>query len=961
MKKTGARERITLRGIWLNPGEVTSSIEALLLRMLEPSQPDLHLRQAILEEFQREAKHRDVILRYLNLQERGLDKQFAPPLCLVVPHGTVDPWRELLLVHGGDCPIGFVVNSYDHGQQVFVHEIFQRFSLLQQELIHHYAMLALRGRSHDRIVRVLSRIGSSKGRAAAIMQEARRRVQGLDSSVLFSADAGLRVQVGSLSQTTKNILREGITGDYLFILPKYLFEGKTNYADVEFMVYLNFFIRQGMRTRIAGTARQREALEQLLRLTIFGLFHPHSATMPSFAEMQQNYGVPDEETYALFVMLFQKYSVRENFQPEGDILGLEAYLDFVMLADEGHSTIVDSHQNGPGNRTPSPYTVHIDSHPQGAFDVTIVQPDGQTTSKVLELHRPARISKVVSEDLRQPIRFATNRPRFGVTPLGTSHGFDLDGDLTCFVIWLNGRGILVDPSPEALDYLDQIGVASCDLPYVFLTHVHADHDGGLIEKLLGGSRTAILASDIVFRLFIEKAKLVTGHDFQYEGLVEHVPANPGEPVMLDMAGVWVTLHTRWNLHPIPTNGFILSVGGVSFGYSGDTQYDPELLQHLSQTGQLTPTQYDNLRYFFWDAAGTPKVDLLYHEAGIPPIHTDKTHLAALPLATKTRTFLVHVADREVPADFQPPKPPLFKTHILLPVTAKSRTQTLLRTLELVSYLYDAPQEVLEHLLTLAVVRVFEPEAMIIRAGQVPRGTPLHFYVMADGEVAVMDSGRILSRLIKSNSFGEWGISHQRGFRVADIVACRPTQVLEFDEQAYYWMVEAHPPIQRRIGQIRDLLPRLQVVRARARQKSAQDPLRPRSVIEDMHTGQLSAFAVFSEIKRFQRWDRVVLEGDKADGLYILLSGHLTVTVDGETVGELSEADVFGEVGLLEGGRRTATVEVASADAEILFMSLQNFQTLLYQVPAFSFGVRARAAGYSGPTGSNGKGQSHKVD
>jgi CRP-like cAMP-binding protein len=39
----------------------------------------------------------------------------------------------------------------------------------------------------------------------------------------------------------------------------------------------------------------------------------------------------------------------------------------------------------------------------------------------------------------------------------------------------------------------------------------------------------------------------------------------------------------------------------------------------------------------------------------------------------------------------------------------------------------------------------------------------------------------------------------------------------------------------------------------------------------------------------------------------------------------------------------ATVRVASADAEILFMSRQSFQTLLQKVPAFSFGVHTAAA------------------
>src|SRR5262249_4314147 len=154
----------------------------------------------------------------------------------------------------------------------------------------------------------------------------------------------------------------------------------------------------------------------------------------------------------------------------------------------------------------------------------------------------------------------------------------------------------------------------------------------------------------------------------------------------------------------------------------------------------------------------------------------------------------------------------------------------------------------------------------------------------------------------------------------------------FDEETYQWLAEKHPPVQSRIGKIRELCPKLQTVQARACQKSLQDPSRTRSVIEDMNSGQLSAFAVFSEVQRYQRWEAVVVEGDVADGLYILLSGHLLVSAGGKTVGELSEADVFGELGLLEARQRTATVRVASADAEILFMSRQNFNTLLQKVP-----------------------------
>ena len=57
--------------------------------------------------------------------------------------------------------------------------------------------------------------------------------------------------------------------------------------------------------------------------------------------------------------------------------------------------------------------------------------------------------------------------------------------------------------------------------------------------------------------------------------------------------------------------------------------------------------------------------------------------------------------------------------------------------------------------------VFEPEEVIIQAGQAHYTEPLAFYVIADGQVDVIEHGRVTSRLLKGDSFGEWGISHQR--------------------------------------------------------------------------------------------------------------------------------------------------------------------------------------------------------
>src|SRR5262245_48507796 len=474
MQTRGLRAATEIRGLWLNPEPVRTSIKPLLLYMLERTHPDPVLREAVLEELQRRTKFKDVVLRALGVQERSVDQEGDCPLWIVtLDKARQHPWYEALLTPGGDCPIGFVVNTYDHGKIVLVHEVFHELPQEQQALIRRYAALTIHGSNHSQILATLNQDTAPNGHALIVLRDARRRVQILDPSVLFSPDGGLRVELGSLSQTTKNLLREGITGEYLFILPKHLFESRTNYADVEFLVYLNFFVRYGTRTRIVGTARQRDVLEHLLRLTIFGLFDPHADEQPSFETLRQHYNVPDRETYALFRMLYEKYGVRQNCCATGAILDLDSYIDFVVLDDTPRPLFITSSQSGtaPHQAVPVLYSVQIAPLPHGSFEVSIAQTDGRVATKTLEVHRPVKRQKSIPEDLCRAIRFAPDRPRFGVTPLGTSHGFDPSGDLTCFVIWVNGLGILVDPSPEGLEYLEHIGVAVADLTYVFIHHI----------------------------------------------------------------------------------------------------------------------------------------------------------------------------------------------------------------------------------------------------------------------------------------------------------------------------------------------------------------------------------------------------------------------------------------------------------------------------------------------------------
>ena len=64
--------------------------------------------------------------------------------------------------------------------------------------------------------------------------------------------------------------------------------------------------------------------------------------------------------------------------------------------------------------------------------------------------------------------------------------------------------------------------------------------------------------------------------------------------------------------------------------------------------------------------------------------------------------------------------------------------------------------------------------------------------------------------------------------------------------------------------------------------------------------------------RLRKGATLVEQGDPGHELYLLFDGLLAVEIDGRTVVELGPGAVVGEVALLEGGRRTATLRAVTA-------------------------------------------------
>jgi CRP-like cAMP-binding protein len=82
---------------------------------------------------------------------------------------------------------------------------------------------------------------------------------------------------------------------------------------------------------------------------------------------------------------------------------------------------------------------------------------------------------------------------------------------------------------------------------------------------------------------------------------------------------------------------------------------------------------------------------------------------------------------------------------------------------------------------------------------------------------------------------------------------------------------------------------------------------------------------------------VVRQGEPGKEFIVIVEGKATVSIDDQTVATLGPGDFFGEIALLDGGPRTATV-TADTDLVAEVMSHQEFAVLLMDVPEVTRGI-----------------------
>ena len=107
--------------------------------------------------------------------------------------------------------------------------------------------------------------------------------------------------------------------------------------------------------------------------------------------------------------------------------------------------------------------------------------------------------------------------------------------------------------------------------------------------------------------------------------------------------------------------------------------------------------------------------------------------------------------------------------------------------------------------------------------------------------------------------------------------------------------------------------------------------------------ELTKVARAADELRVKAGRQVVVEGKVGHECFVILSGEATVSRDGHEIATFRAGDHFGELALLDGGPRTATV-TAITDLDLLVIGQRQFLGLLEELPGLSRKMLATLAG-----------------
>ncbi|MBN1498987.1 MAG: cAMP/cGMP-dependent 3',5'-cyclic-AMP/GMP phosphodiesterase [Spirochaetes bacterium] len=644
---------------------------------------------------------------------------------------------------------------------------------------------------------------------------------------LINTPAGL-FQFGSPPETIKDTIPSIHGVPTTFILPSKFFNWikGISIAELEFPIYYNYFIKK-KKTRIICNRQQEETITVVLKQSLFG---PDRIDFTNDFPVNPEYGENIKREMEYFRIMKLE-----------DVVEFSIFNNSVVTAD-GIKISIDT-----GNNFEISWNSDHCYHIPGNIE-----------------YKPKYL---IGEGLSEPFK----PPLFGMTCLGPSSGFDPEENTSGFILWINHTGIMIDPPVNSTEWLLDSNVSPKFIDSIILTHCHADHDAGTFQKILEEEKITIYTTETILNSFLKKYSALTDVSEKYlRSLFDFYPIVIEEPLFIHGA----CFKMIYSLHSIPSIGFRVDFQNKSLAYSSDHNNDPTLHKKLYNEGIIDTDRYNQLKKFPWDSS------IIFHESGLPPLHTPMEFLDSLPTNIKKSVHVYHIPAKSFPKKtalrlakfgientiYFNPDPPEFETSY--------RIIGLLKHIDLFKNLTVGK---VQEFISIVQKDKFKKNDIIIKKGT----TGDKFYIIYSGNVAVFDEDGNKSKVFGAyDYFGETALLTNEK-RTKNVIAITDVALYYIEKTRFFNFIKN--------TEIKEILTKLVTVRNDETWKLFNES----KFIKIFTPTQRILFETLLNEEEYSGKGTLIKEGKGIEKIYIIRKGNLIVKKGQINVAILQHGDLAG--------------------------------------------------------------------
>jgi CRP-like cAMP-binding protein len=197
-----------------------------------------------------------------------------------------------------------------------------------------------------------------------------------------------------------------------------------------------------------------------------------------------------------------------------------------------------------------------------------------------------------------------------------------------------------------------------------------------------------------------------------------------------------------------------------------------------------------------------------------------------------------------------------------------------------------------------------------------------FYVICEGSVRVFreDGGKRkeIATLASGAFFGEMALLSGAARMAAVESASEDTQLLEISATVLSELSRQHPQVAKALKKF-------------CRERLLSNVMGTSALFQPFGKKDRRSLVEKFRAREVKKNEVIINEGDRADGLYVVLSGEVEARKGDQVLSRLKEGELFGEISLLSKTPATATV-AATRRTSLLRLPREDFDTLILTHP-----------------------------